>query len=284
MAGKVDRLVRRARYWTEEANLGYDQTDRWDIRPGGECDCTSLTYWCVWEADLMVRPADYRTRTLYSGTIADDLVAAGWKKLAPSISALQPGDVLVSTYHHAAICVAGFGWGAYLAEANIDERGRTTGGQPGDQTDRETRVINVYEYSAGWDWILRPPTDDLPQPMPSDRIDEDGWLGPQTIGAWQDALGTAHDSVVSGQCRDLAWRFPALLSVEYERSGSVMVMEIQRRLGIDRDGVIGYDTVTALQKQLLEWGYDLGTWGVDHVLGRATGKAIQKSINDGRWG
>ena len=281
MGGRIDRLVRRARYWAEEANLGYDQSARWDIRPNGECDCASLAYWCAWEADLAVRPADYRTRTLYSGTIADDLAAAGWQRLSPSIPALRPGDYLVSAYHHVAICVAGAGWGAWLAEANIDERGRTTGGQAGDQSDRETRVTNVYEYSAGWDWILRPP-DDMPGPA-KEGLDVDGWLGADTIGRWQLQLGTPYDPVVSGQFRDLSWRFPSLLAVTYERSGSLMVMEVQRRLDIDPDGVIGHDFVGALQEWLDRHGYDIGPRGVDHILGLATGKALQRSLNDRRW-
>lgn len=278
----TERLVQRAIYWVDEANLGYDQANRWDIRDHGRCDCSSLGYWCAWEAGLAKRPDDYRTRTLYTGTIARDFVEAGWSRLAPTISALRPADYLLSENHHVAICVAGAGWGATLAEANIDERGRTTGGQAGDQTGRETRLIQVYEYSAGWDWILRPPASDNVAPA-KPKLDVDGWLGEKTIGEWQRQLGTTYDPVVSGQFRDLAWRFPALLSVDYERSGSQMVAEIQHRLSIDDDGVIGYDTITALQGQLLRWGYDLGTWGVDHILGRATGRAIQQSLNDGKW-
>lgn len=268
---KVDLLIQRANYWAEEANLGYDQSNRWDIRDHGECDCSSLAYWVAWEAGLAERPTDYRSRTLYTGTIADDLVAAGWARLAPSISALRPGDYILSIYHHVAICVAGAGWGATIAEANIDERGRTTGGQQGDQSGAETRLTNVYEYSAGWDYILRPPREDSGK----DALDVDGWLGAASVSEWQRQLGTTVDGVVSGQVRDNAPRFRNLLPVGWERSGSQMVVALQMRIGATPDGIIGRETVTLLQERL----------GVtaDGRLGFETACAVQRSLNAGEW-
>lgn len=271
MPSAVDGLCERATWWCEEANLGYDQSDRWDIRVGGRCDCSSLAYWVAWEAGLMAKPTDYRERTLYTGTISRDLVASGWTRLAPSISALRPGDYLLSEYHHVAICVAGYGWGSTLAEANIDERGRTTGGQAGDQTDAETRLVHVYEYYAGWDCILRPPTGEAP----SGALEVDGWLGALSVMEWQRQLGTPADGRVSGQVRDNATHFRNLLAATWERSGSRMVAALQRELGTTQDGILGPVTVKALQTRV----------GVhpDGYLGHETACAIQRSINDGRW-
>lgn len=274
----VDLLIQRATYWAEEANLGYDQNNRWDIRDHGECDCTSLAYWCAWEAKLLERPADYRSRTLYSGTIERDCVAAGWTKLAPTISALRPGDYILSTYHHVAICVSGAGWGAYIAEANIDERGKTTGGQTGDQTGRETRIIPIYEYSAGWDCILRPPRGTKPEPEPKpepSKLDVDGWLGALSVREWQRQLGTLADGVVSGQVRDNAAFFRNLLSVEWDRSGSQMVVAIQCKVKTTPDGILGPATVRGIQ--------NLVGVTADGYLGYQTACAIQKSLNEGRW-
>lgn len=270
----TERLVQRAIYWVDEANLGYDQTNRWDIRDHGRCDCSSLGYWCAWEAGLAKRPDDYRTRTLYTGTIARDFVEAGWSRLAPTISALRPADYLLSENHHVAICVAGAGWGATLAEANIDERGRTTGGQAGDQTGRETRLIQVYEYSAGWDWILRPPASNNVAPT-KPKLDVDGWLGPVSVTEWQRQLGTVPDGEVSGQVRDNATHFRNLLPVTWERSGSRMVVAIQQRVGVTPDGIIGPQTVMGIQNFV----------GVtaDGYLGFETACAIQRSLNDGKW-
>lgn len=273
MPSAVDTLVRRANYWVDEANLGYDQNLRWDIRDHGTCDCSSLAYWVAWESNLAQRPVDYRSRTLYTGTIARDLVLAGWSRLAPTIMALRPGDYLLSENHHVAICVFGAGWGATLAEANIDERGHTTGGQQGDQNGRETRLVHVYEYSAGWDWILRPPSS--AQPQPSGKLDVDGWLGSLSVAEWQRQLGTPADGKVSGQVRDNAPHFRNLLPVSWERSGSQLVVAIQRKVKADTDGIIGPQTIRCIQNFV----------GVtaDSYLGFETACAIQRSLNDGRW-
>lgn len=271
MATVTERICERATYWVDRANLGYDQANRWDIRPDGECDCSSLGYWVADEAGAYELPADYRTRTLYTGTIARDLVEWGWQRLAPTITALRPADYLLSENHHVAICVAGYGWGATLAEANIDERGRTTGGQAGDQTDRETRLVGVYEYYAGWDCILRPPGAEYPK----DELDVDGWLGAASVTAWQRQLGTTPDGEVSGQVRDNASHFRNLLAVTWERSGSQMVMAIQRKVGATPDGIIGPQTVRAIQNFV-----DVTA---DGYLGHETACAIQRSINAGEW-
>ena len=277
MPSAVETLCERAAYWAEEANLGYDQTNRWDIRPDGECDCASLAYWVAWEAGLAAKPADYRSRTLYTGTIARDLVAAGWQRLAPSISALMPGDYLLSEYHHVAICVHGYGWGSTLAEANIDERGRTTGGQTGDQTARETRLVHVYEYSAGWDCILRPPSGSGGH----DGLEVDGWLGTLSVMEWQRQLGTPADGMVSGQPLELAEWWPRLASVEFGHGGSSLVRAIQRKVSAPVDGYLGPKTVKALQLWLAKAGYFVGE--VDGILGPNTAKAVQRSLNDRAW-
>lgn len=264
-------ISERATYWVEVANLGYDQANRWDIRDNGRCDCSSLAYWVAWETGLAHKPKDYRERTLYTGTIAHDLVEDGWTRLAPSISALRPNDYILSENHHVAICVSGYGWGATLAEANIDERGRTMNGQAGDQTGAETRLIHVYEYYAGWDCILRPPTADFP----SNELDIDGWLGPMSVMEWQRQLGTVADGTVSGQVRNNANHFRNLLPVTWERSGSRMVMAVQRKVGATPDGIIGPQTVRAIQNFV----------GVtaDGYLGFETACAIQRTLNDGKW-
>lgn len=273
--GSVASFIKRAEYWCKEANLGYDQNNRWDIRDGGACDCSSLTYWCAWESGLMKKPSDYKSRTLYTGTISDDFVKAGWKRLAPTISALRPGDCLLSEYHHVAICIGGYGWGARLAEANIDERGRVIGGLLGDQTGRETRIIEVYEYSAGWDCILRPPADRISPEPPTDILVVDGWLGTRSITELQKQLGTVPDGVVSGQVRNNATYFRNLLSVEWGRSGSRMVVAVQKKIGVTPDGILGPVTVKGIQNFV-------GCTPDGH-LGYQTACAIQKTLNERKW-
>lgn len=267
----LDLLVQRMRYWCEDADLGYDQGDRWDIRPGGECDCSSLTYWALWEANLLRRPADYRDRTLWTGSIAGDLVAAGWSRLPADLSTLRPGDVLLSEGHHVCVVVEGSGRDALVAEANWGERG-TTGNEPGDQTGRETRVCQVYEHSCGWDCVLRLGGGEAPA---QGSLAVDGWLGSESVAEWQRQLGTAADGIVSGQWKGNWHWFPNLMSVTWGGDGSALVMAIQRRLGATVDGILGPNTVKAVQ----------GAVGAeaDGVLGPATAKAVQRSLNEGAW-
>ena len=38
----------------EDWDLGYDQDNRWDVRDGGECDCSSLVIWALRAAGFEV--------------------------------------------------------------------------------------------------------------------------------------------------------------------------------------------------------------------------------------
>lgn len=117
------------------------------------------------------------------------------------------------------------------------------------------------------------------------RLAVDGDVGPATVAAWQRALGTTDDGVVSGQPAWAAKWVPALSSYDRGEGGSLMVKALQRTLkgAGPVDGVLGYHTVYALQLLLFSWGYLL-RGGADHYLGISTAKALQRSLNDGRWG
>ena len=145
-------FAERMLYWCNEANLGYDQSNRWDIREGGECDCSSLVYWCLWEAGFLKKPSGSPYNyTLYTGTLRDDLINAGFTELAGSTKPIL-GDVLVNHAHHTAVCTGS----NQISNASIDENGNATGGQSGDQTDRETVTRSYYNYP--WDNVYRPPS------------------------------------------------------------------------------------------------------------------------------
>lgn len=159
---KVQKFCDRMVYWCDSGNLGYDQQNRWDIRKGGECDCSSLVYWCLWESGLLEKPSgNLYNHLLYTGTMRRDLKAAGWKELAPDLSQCKAGDVLLNDGAHVAAVVNGSGWSATLAQASIDENGNIAGGASGDQTGRETNIRGVYNYP--WNVIMRPPAEE-PKP------------------------------------------------------------------------------------------------------------------------
>lgn len=142
MAGNLSEFVRLMRYWCDEGNLGYDQSNRWDIRVGGECDCSSLVIQCLKDAGFDVGSATY------TGNMSSNLTARGWKRISNNGSP-QVGDILLNDANHVAVCTAP----GMLSQASIDERGKISGGQAGDQTDRETNTKAYYNYP--WDCFLR---------------------------------------------------------------------------------------------------------------------------------
>ncbi len=115
------------------------------------------------------------------------------------------------------------------------------------------------------------------------RLKVDGWLGVQSVTAWQRALGTHADGFVSSQGWKDWGHTSNLVSVErcYGAEGSSLVCAIQRRVGADVDGLMGPQTVRCLQAWLNARGFDCGA--IDGVLGPATARAVQRSLNEGAW-
>lgn len=148
----LEKFAERMRYWCDTANLGYDQTQRWTIWDGGECDCSSLVIHALQEAGFDTGSASY------TGDLSWNLTQRGWSRLSPDISTARPGDILLSDANHVAAVVYGWGWWATIAEAWLDEKGGIYYGQAGDQTGLETRTRGIYSFP--WDCILRYEGDD----------------------------------------------------------------------------------------------------------------------------
>lgn len=129
-------------------SLGYDQSNRWDVRDGGECDCSSLVITALKAAGFDVGGSTY------TGNMLSNLTDRGWvvaQTYPKSASGLKPGDILLNDSNHVAMWVGG-----HLDQASIDERGRASGGQTGDQTGYETNARGFYVYAhGGWPHVLR---------------------------------------------------------------------------------------------------------------------------------
>jgi hypothetical protein len=138
----LQKFIDRVRWLCAYGNLGYDQWNRWDVREGGEADCSSLII-------VVLRECGFDTGgATYTGNMASELCKHGWREL-PNNGYPQPGDILLNHRNHVALLVD---WGI-LAQASIDENGDIAGGESGDQTDRETVVKPYYDYP--WDCYLR---------------------------------------------------------------------------------------------------------------------------------
>lgn len=144
MAGSISKFIERMNYWCVTVSLGYDQSNRLDFRDGGETDCSALVLHALKEAGFDVGNATY------TGNMRSNLTTRGWKVVAVNGNP-QPGDILLNDVNHVAVYIGG----GKLAQASIDERGKATGGQGGDQTGRETNISPYYNYP--WNCYLRWP-------------------------------------------------------------------------------------------------------------------------------
>lgn len=105
----------------------------------------------------------------------------------------------------------------------------------------------------------------------------DGYVGQQTVTAWQKALGTYQDGIISGQSRTLKKYHLRFTSncIEYGSGGSSLIRAVQQKLGCDVDGQMGAQTIKAIQRHI--GVYD------DGYFGQQTAEALQRKLNTGAF-
>lgn len=266
----IAAMDKACRVWS----LGYDQGNRWDIRNGGECDCSSLVIWALRQGGFDTGGATY------TGNLSSNLTARGWKRLPPDLNTLQPGDILLNDTHHVCMVIRGHGRNATIAQASIDERGRASGGRGGDQTGRETNERNAYVYSHGWNCILRY-TGAHAAPKPSaGKLAVDGYWGPDTTRSLQRHFGTPVDGVVSSQYagnRSILKACSGCFEWVNNPQGSQLITKMQRALGVNADGILGPQTVNALERHY-------GVKPDGHLSApSSTVMKMQEALNAGRF-
>lgn len=268
--GDINKFCERMRYWCEEANLGYDQGNRFDIRYGGECDCSWLTVFALYEAGFETGSASF------TGNMKENLVKHGWV-VVPNNGHPQKGDILLKERGHAAVWL-----GDCLAEAIGDENGNIRGGASGDQTGNETRTCPYYNFP--WDFYLR-----WPQANPVVVQDEKSMV--KVAQRWLMDMGYNVGSYgIDGVCgNDTKQAMTRCLQKTLNIYGA----------GLDVDGIYGELTATALDKYgpveigcsrkalvqilqvaLLAAGYSVGDYSIDGVCGNDTANAIREFQKD----
>lgn len=118
-------------------------------------------------------------------------------------------------------------------------------------------------------------------PASNGSIAVDGYWGTGTMRKLQQVLGTPADGVASGQSRDdfkKANRGGLVTSAwKMGDGGSMVIKEMQRRIGTTADGYFGPNTCRALQAYL-------GTYQDGYVSGPSTMvKALQRRLNENRF-
>ena len=127
---------------------GYDQVHRWG--EFGDYDCSSFIITALENAGI---PAKSSGAT-YTGNMYSVLTRIGFKDISSSVNknnanGMLPGDILLNDAHHVAMYIGD----RKEVEASINERGKSKGGQPGDQTGYEILVRRYRNYP--WNHILR---------------------------------------------------------------------------------------------------------------------------------
>lgn len=123
---------------------GYDQIGRW----GPDYDCSSLVISAYEQAGVKVKEAG----ATYTGNMRAAFVKCGFNAIPYKKGmTLYKGDVLLNEKHHTALYIGD----GQIVQASCNEKGGIYNGKDGDQTGREIATGRFYEYSKGWDYVLR---------------------------------------------------------------------------------------------------------------------------------
>lgn len=224
--------------------------------------CAMFASWCL--AQLCISACGCPTAACTSGLLR---AARSAGKLKPA-SQGKAGDLVL------------FSWvkgGYYAAEADhvgfvVSNGSDSMDTIEGNVSGRVVRRNRSHVYVVG---CITPDYEgEKPSPKSAGLV-LDGYLGPASVTAWQMALGTYADGVVSGQDpvnREYLYR---LTSVAWDYGGSTLVRAIQRKVGASVDGYMGPETVKRIQRFV-------GTQQ-DGYLGPKTALAIQLTLNEGKW-
>lgn len=71
----IEAMDKACRIWS----VGYDQSNRWDIRDGGETDCSALVIWALKQGGFDTGSATY------TGNLSYNLTRNGWLRLPPNL-------------------------------------------------------------------------------------------------------------------------------------------------------------------------------------------------------
>lgn len=136
---------------------GYDQINRW----GPNFDCSSAIITAVQNgAGIPVKAAG----ATYTGNMRAAFKKCGFRDIPYKRGiTLARGDILLchkvikgKVYGHTVMYIGD----GKIAQFSINEKGTAKGGKSGDQTGKESYIGKFYEYSKGWDCVLRYPGDD----------------------------------------------------------------------------------------------------------------------------
>lgn len=205
---------------------GYSQYNRWlpDV------DCSSSIILAYEQTGVKKAGATY-TGNMRSAFVKCGFEAIPYKKGMTLIR----GDVLLNEKYHTCLYLGN----KKIVQASCSETGGITG-KTGDQTGREVAIGNFYEYSKGWDYVLRykEQEEDIIVNVELRQIQ----LGSQCpeVGTVQTLLNALGYLGKNGKALTVDHQFGQ--NVEYA------VKNFQKAHGIGQDGIVGAKTWPAILK------------------------------------
>lgn len=222
----MNAVIKEAVSWAvgiaQDDSHGYSQINRW----GPDYDCSSLVISAYEQAGVPVKEAG----ATYTGNMRAAFQKCGFKSIKYGSGAvLMKGDVLLNEKHHAAMYIGD----GQIVQASIAETGKIYG-KEGDQTKREIAVSTFYEFSKGWDYVLRYKESEVAKTM----------------------VNVALPMLRKGDKNDSVWALQTLLTGQGYSLGTVdsdfgpktelAVKNFQKRQQIEVDGIVGTDTWSRL--------------------------------------
>lgn len=142
---KIDSACNWAVGIANDNSHGYDQLYRWGTP---DYDCSSLVISAYEQAGFPIK----ENGGTYTGNMKNAFVKCGFEAIPYKKGmALKRGDVLLNEKHHTALYLGD----GKIVQATSNEKGGIYNGAKGDQTGKEICSGNFYEFSKGWDYVLR---------------------------------------------------------------------------------------------------------------------------------
>lgn len=205
---------------------GYSQYNRWlpDV------DCSSSIILAYEQTGVKKAGATY-TGNMRSAFVKCGFEAIPYKKGMTLIR----GDVLLNEKYHTCLYLGN----KKIVQASCSETGGITG-KTGDQTGREVAIGNFYEYSKGWDYVLRykEKEEDIIVNVELRQIQ----LGSQCpeVGTVQTLLNALGYLGKNGK--------PLTVDHQFGQNVEYAVKNFQKAHGIGQDGIVGAKTWPAILK------------------------------------
>ena len=161
-SAQLEQALQWATAIANDNSHGYSQTNRWGL----DYDCSSLVISALKYAGFDVGDATY-TGNMRSRFTVRGFEWIPWSQISGSAQ-LKRGDILLNETYHTAFYLGNNkvveGYGRSQADKNYDSRDVSVAKTlPGDQDGQEIRICNYYNYSKGWNGVLRY-KDDPPAP------------------------------------------------------------------------------------------------------------------------